>query len=161
MFVEGTKIILHKDFWQRLEDLCDIFEPLHIMQKASEAANANIMEVAERWLELHKIMPRKAAYTEFFAEINDYFTGSDFMHRLEMQILPIHRLAYYLHPARIHEEIDARYYAGISSILEAQKSKDGAPSAWEDFLAFRQQSGVFGHTLCWEQQTYISFGQKQ
>jgi hypothetical protein len=79
--VEVIGIILQKDFWQRLEDLVDIFEPLHVMQKALEVANANIMEVAERWIKLQKIVLEKAASSELFSEVNDYFTGNGFMDR--------------------------------------------------------------------------------
>jgi hypothetical protein len=155
--VEVIGIILQKDFWQRLEDLVDIFEPLHVMQKASEAANANIMEVAERWIKLQKIVLEKAASSELFSEVNDYFTGNGFMDRQKKQLLPIHQVAYYLNPTRTHEEIDQRFYKDIRSILEAQKSEDGKTSAWKEFLAFRQQDDVFYKASCWQERNPYDF----
>lgn len=127
------------------------------MQKASERANANLMEVAERWIRLQQIMPQKAANSDLFTEINDYFTGDGFLHRQKKQILPIHRVAYYLNPTRIHEAIDPRFQKDIRSILEAQKSKDGKINAWKEFLSFRQQDDVFYNASCWQEKEIHDF----
>lgn len=155
--VEVIGTLLQKDFWQRVEDLCDIFAPLHAIQKASESVNANIMEVAERWLQLQKIMPQKAMTSDLFPEINDYFTGNGFKNRQKKQILPIHRVAYYLNPKRIHEDIDPIHHNDIRSLLEAQKSSNGITNAWKEFLAFRQQDDVFYNASCWKETDIYDF----
>jgi hypothetical protein len=155
--VEIIGTLLQKDFWQKVEDLCDIFAPLHAMQKASESTNANIMEVAERWLQLQKIMTQKAMTSDLFPEINDYFTGNSFKQRQKKQILPIHRVAYYLNPKRIYEDIDPIYQKDIRSLLEAQKAKNGNINAWREFLAFRQQDDVFYNASCWKESNIYDF----
>jgi hypothetical protein len=152
--VEVIGTILDKSFWTLLEELCDIFQPLHIMQKASEASNAGIMEVAERWCKLQKLMPEKARFTGFSQEINEYFTGDGFKSRERRQILPIHRVAYFLNPTTINEDLGP-YTHDIRPILEAQKSRDGKVSAWKEFLFFRQQDDVFWKASCWKEKEDI------
>lgn len=149
--VEVIGIIQDITFWNILNDLCKVFKPLHIAQKNSEASNATIMEVIPRWLRLENDITTAALYTQLHEDIKSYFKEGGFAARSNLQLLPIHWVAYWLNPTTILQPIESSRKEQIRAILEPQK-------AWSDFLHFRQQDGPFYKAPCWQEKNdYTAF----
>lgn len=148
--VEVVGIIQDITFWNILNDLCKVFKPLHIAQKDSEASDATIVNVIPRWLTLENEMRTAALYTQLHEDIKAYFTEGGFTARANLQLLPIHWVAYWLDPKRILQPLESLVKEQIRAILEPQE-------AWHDFLQFRHQRGAFYKARCWEESDITIF----
>ncbi|KAE8552207.1 hypothetical protein EYB25_006101 [Talaromyces marneffei] len=132
------------------ESLIQVFKPLHIAQKDSEALNATIFNVIPRWLKLENEMRTAALYTQLHEDIKAYFNEGGFTARANLQILSIHWVAYWLDPKRIRQPLESSTKEKIRAILEPQE-------VWHDFLHFRQQDGAFYKARCWEESEITIF----
>lgn len=66
---EIIRIANSHSFWWQLKELVKILKPLHITQKESEARNSSIMEVTERWQDLHEGLRTLASQIYFLRMI--------------------------------------------------------------------------------------------
>ena len=137
-------------FWWELKELIKILKPLHMAQKESEAQNSSIMEVTQRWLDLHESLRMLASQTCIKDDFFSYLDGTGWQSRLLRQLEPIHWVAYHLDPARVPGKVDETARNYIEGVLRPLQSEDQSSSAWHEFLSFRQKTGAFYNASCWK-----------
>ena len=150
---EIIRIANSHSFWWQLKELIKIFKPLHVAQKESEARNLSIMEVTQRWLDLHESLRTLASQTSLKDDFLSYLNGIGWQSRILRQLESIHWVAYHLDPARVPGKVDQSSRSYIEGVLRPLQNDDRTSSAWHEFLSFRQRTGAFYNASCWKAQS--------
>jgi hypothetical protein len=144
-FPYKDQLQLH-EFWAAISDLLQLLQPIHKVQKMSEANGANISYVYPRWMEIEVHLTQIANSKNAFADdIRGYLDGinkKNWTRRKNKQLQPIHLAAYFLHPENYHVPITSEQQLEMRELFKLHTSD--YETALEHFFDFRSQSGLFG-----------------
>jgi hypothetical protein len=135
-------------FWAAISDLLQILQPIHKVQKMSEANSANISYVYPRWMEIELHLTQIAnSKNVFAADIHEYLNAVDkksWPRRKNKQLQPIHLAAYFLHPENYHVLIANEQQSQLCELFKRHTLD--YETTLEQFFDFRSQLGSFGKT---------------
>jgi len=146
------------EFWASITQLIELLELIHTLQIMSEDNKATISYVYPRWMKLEAHLKKIANSKSCFAtDVKEYLetvpTKSVKLTKLEKknwtrccekQLLPIHRVAYYLHPSNSKALLSSNNLAEVKKFFE-QYILDHT-LAFEQFFDFRNHEGNFSNT---------------
>lgn len=141
-------ILLDIGFWLAITQLLELLEPIHSLQKMSKDNKATISYVYPRWTRLELHLKKIANSNNMFAiDIKNYLTtipvngikltGIDkknWTRRCTKQLLPIHRIAYFLDPINSKATISEIELAEVNTYFKHHISDHYR--AFEQFFDF-------------------------
>jgi hypothetical protein len=142
-------IIKDVDFWRDLDILHELLEPIDEQLKMSESSKGHLGQVLQRWIEILKHLKCKETdipeLTEFVKE------DGTFAKRFKRQVVPIHILAYYLHPDNVNVPMTAEHEMICFKFLENfLPIRQDLHTAWAELQQFRGQVAPFIKSRpCW------------
>jgi hypothetical protein len=85
--------IMDWDFWNELELMRELLQPIDERLKMSESGKSHLGHVLNRWMDLLKHLNEKK---KEIMELETFIADGTFRNRYARQVLPIHIVAYYL-----------------------------------------------------------------
>jgi hAT family C-terminal dimerisation region len=155
-------VILNIGFWAAITQLLELLEPIHTLQKMSEDNHATISYVYPRWTQLESHLKKIANSNSLFAaDVKAYLETKpvdgiklnkidkrNWTRRRQKQLLPIHRVAYFLDPLNSKAKISEIELAEVEKFIK-QRIPD-YQCAFEQFFDFRNHEGSFANTaIAW------------
>lgn len=146
--------LLSRPFWEGLERLREVLEPITEHIKMSESDKSHLGRVMDRWDQIHIHLTRmQPDFPGLDAFLSPQATGTGFFYpRFKRQVLPIHAVACFLTPSNRTVPLDAATERDIFSFFEKYtNSPQDAATAFHEFHAFRNMLEPFDALrLCWK-----------
>lgn len=96
-------LIQDRTFWVKLKALEVVLEPIHTAQKMAESTHSFLQHIWPRWIDIKAHLNAIAlpAVNSWSYEIKAYLDRGKcgFKERIAKQLLPIHKVAYIVHPS--------------------------------------------------------------
>jgi len=152
--------IMNRNFWNELELMRELLQPIDERLKMSESGKSHLGHVLNRWMDLLKHLNEKK---KEIMELEAFIDNGTFGNRYTRQVLPIHIVAYYLMPQTTLRDRNTpdRTKSAIPLNMEQQimgffrrytTSEADAKILIREFAMFRTQQPPFEpERLCWEQ----------
>src|SRR5438046_1747866 len=87
--------IMDKDLWIKLEAMRELLQPIDERLRMSESGKSHLGHVLHRWKDLFKHLRAKSIEHE---ELDAFVSRGGFKYCYNLQVLPIHIVAFYLMP---------------------------------------------------------------
>ena len=137
-------------FWQQLEQLREILQPLDEAVRMSESNLAGLRTVIPRWEIIHQHL---SVHARDFPELQTFLEPNEgFKKRYNRQIIPLHVVAFYLLPKNRQLNFDSNYQTQLFDFF-AQYAKTEAETIVlrEEYCYYISQMRPFSITnLCWK-----------
>ena len=148
---------MDKDLWIKLEAMRELLQPIDERLRMSESGKSHLGHVLHRWKDLFKHLRAKSIEHE---ELDAFVSRGGFKHRYNLQVLPIHIVAFYLMPETIINDIrnnstaiPLEFEEKITSFFRRySSSNDNTKLLIREFMTFRAQQPPFKPLRqCWEE----------
>lgn len=153
-----SSVLLGIEFWAAITQLIELLELIHELQKMLEGNKATISYVYLRWIKLKAHLKRIANSNNYFAlDVKAYLETvpvngvpltklkkKNQTRCCQKQLLPIHRVAYYLHPSNSKASIKDNDLKEVEKFFERYILD--YKLAFEHFFDFRNHEGNFSNT---------------
>ncbi len=151
-------LIQDRTFWIKLKALEVVLEPIYTAQKMAESTHSSLQHIWPRWIEINAHLTRISmpATNSWSHEVRAYLDRgkAGFKERMAKQVLPIHKVAYILHPLN---HIQWSQFNGINKtqVTEFLDSYSGT-EALEQFYDYLDEKEAF-HTSknIWKKQANL------
>jgi len=100
--------ITDKDLWIKLEALRELLQPIDERLQMSESGKSHLGHVLHHWKDILKHLRAKGIEHE---ELASFLSNGGFTHRYNLQVLPIHIVAFYLMPKTTVNDIRNNFTA--------------------------------------------------
>jgi hypothetical protein len=143
-------LLLTDSFWDQVEDILSILEPISELQKASESNHASITYVYPRWMKIKEHLQQIAgSAANLFAKaisgylINTNPKGRTWKIRIKKQLLSLHTLAYFLTPLNRLKPMNSTIQDQVNKILKHYAKPGQERALIQEFSDYRMQRGEF------------------
>jgi hypothetical protein len=146
------------EFWAAITQLIKLLEPIHTLQIMSKDNRATISYVYPQWIKLEEHLKKIANSNSCYAaDVKAYLETvpipsvkqtklkkKNWTRCREKQLLPIHRVAYLLHPKNSKAVMNDEAFAEVKKLFE--RYIPDHKLAFEQFFDFRNHKGNFSKT---------------
>ena len=137
--------LLSHTFWNSIEDMLEILTPLHEAQKSSEADNAHLGHVSDRWLTM-KLVLQQLYERGHLPGLHDVVKPDGVWAELyDQQTTDIHWVAHILDPAHATDQILPSIQHRVVTFMRRYIHVDDAqwPGIVQHFFDFKAKEGLF------------------
>ena len=137
--------LLSSTFWNRVEDMLEVLTPLHEAQKSSEADNAHLGHVSDRWLTI-KLQLQQLYDRGTFSDLHDVVKHDGVWAELyNQQITDIHWVAHVLDPVHAADPILPSMQVRIFEFMRKYIHVDSQQWTYviQHFFDFKNKEGLF------------------
>jgi hypothetical protein len=150
------ELILSCDFWQDVDIIYQILQPVHEVQKMSESCRSHLGHVLDRWNSI-RIKWQAMCESGQYPQVEAIFAGGEnsiWTRRYIKQQTDLTWLAWILDPGNDNRSmINAGHIDNMLNLLKRYTPPEKHIEVVEDFFAFRDYEGKFAHWRdCWKKE---------
>jgi len=155
---EASQLLCSRDFWNNIEELCDLILPIHKVQVQSEFTNAHLELIVSYWLTIRNHLEHIVDLQPALPEILQLFKK-----QMGRQVLALHGTAYFLTPGNIGVATTVEQQNMIIEYLgNAHSDPIIQNGVQEQYYMYRAKDGPFSpHNLAWNITSLTSFWHAQ
>jgi hypothetical protein len=140
------QLVCISDFWQRLDTLLYLFNPIHEAQKMSESDRARLSFVPQRWQTIQTHLHEAKELYPQAQEILDQV----FLPRMQKQVIALHWAAFYLDPVNAGKPMTSACQQQIISFLTTHVPDNRKDDITQQFFNYYNKEEEFHPgSSCW------------
>lgn len=129
-------------FWNDLDDILCLLQPICQQQKISESGDSTLQMVYPRWLGIETHLTSQIPRSRFGPALRDYLQDQ-FRSRWEIYVASVHKEAYFLDPLNSGKALDPIDLAEVLTFLKKSTSESQQSLVEKKFDRFRAREFEF------------------
>lgn len=135
-------------FWNDLDDILCLLQPICQQQKISESGDSTLQMVYPRWFGIEIYLASQMSHSRFGPALRDYLQYQ-FRSRHEMYVASVHKAAYFLHPLNSGKALDPTDRAEVLTFLRRSTPESQQSLVERSFDRFRAREFEFERPDLW------------
>lgn len=135
-------------FWNDLDDILCLLQPICQQQKISESDDSTLQMVYPRWLSIETHLTSQIPHSRFGPALRDYLQDQ-FHSRREIYVTSLHKAAYFLHPLNSGKALDPIDRAEVLAFLKKSTPESQQSLVGKSFDNFRARELEFDRPDLW------------